>query len=260
MFNEVAKNMQYVQELFLEIPSHINPTDNVEQIIFLLDKEPIKFRSIAYESASWEIAMEDLKSSGELYRWTDFYYKTKHEHPYHVEIGLGWAFAKTGIYPPNFINTLNKEVRRMVYDGVGYYYALYRRRRTIVLNEIPEEISQDDLSGFTQGVGRRLWYEAKGDVNYLLKSLEIFSNHRLPDLWRGIGIACGYVGGNNQLILDRLLLKSADFKSDLKIGVQLAVLSRQLSKSISKDIKLTSEIICKMTISDLQIASKAVLC
>ena len=112
-----------------------------------------------------------------------------------MDIGLGWAFAKTEISPTPYLESLHRVMNRMVFDGMGYYYGLFKGRKTVKNQLIPEGIEEQELHGFDQGLGRRLWYISKGEVNELVQLIQPFHFSRHADLWRGVGIACGYVGG-----------------------------------------------------------------
>ncbi|MBL0272347.1 MAG: DUF1702 family protein [Chitinophagaceae bacterium] len=91
---------------------------------------------------------------------------------------------------------------------MGYYAGLFKGRRTIKNQLVPDGIGAQELQGFDQGLGRRLWYNARGEVKEVARLIQTFTSTRHPDLWRGIGIACGYVGGNQQENLELLLTAS----------------------------------------------------
>jgi hypothetical protein len=109
---------------------------------------------------------------------------------------------------------------------------------------IPEGINEQELHGFDQGLGRRLWYIARGNVNELVQLIEPFASSRYTDLWRGVGIACGYVGGSEKANLELLLNTSSEYKKQLCTGITLAAISRNASNSLTPDIGLACEIIC----------------
>jgi hypothetical protein len=216
----------------------------LEELFAFLDAEPSRFRSVAYESASMEIGLKELSFKKELNNWKLFYDRSAKIHAFHMDIGLGWAFAKTEIKPDPYLEFLPYVMKLMVYDGIGYYYGLFKGRQTVKNQLIPESISDANLRGFDQGLGRRLWYISKGDVNRLIQLIELFQLFRHPDLWRGIGIACGYVGGSEKPHLENLLSHSSEFNNQLCTGIQLAAISRKASNSVTKDIKLACEVIC----------------
>src|SRR4030095_10742192 len=168
--------------------------------------------SIAYESASMELGLNDLSRGTQLHEWNKFYNRTGQVHSFHLDIGLGWAFAKAGTFPAPNWEPLHPLMRWMVFDGMGYFNSLYRGRRTVKNHIVPKNIEGEDLHGFDQGIGRRLWYIANGEVKIVTELIQPFPLSRHPDLWRGAGIACGYVGGCKQNDLELLSKASGEYK------------------------------------------------
>ncbi len=251
MPNEVEKRMGYIQKVFLGVQDYMQKNRDPHELIIFLDSEPPEFRSVAYESASMEIGLKDLLQGRQLNEWMKFCSLSKEKHSFHLEIGLGWAFAKAEIAPSPYLELLAPPMQWMVFDGIGYYYGLFKGRRTVKNHQVPETINGEQLHGFDQGLGRRLWYICKGEVNGLVQFIQSFPSPRHPDLWRGAGIACGYVGGSEKTNLELLVAHSAGFKQQLCTGVALAALSRNLSDTVTRDIELACEIICGIPLQEV---------
>ncbi len=251
LHNRVSGKMEYIQKLFLHVQEYMQKNPELDELIAFLDSEPPEFRSVAYESASIEIAIAELRNGKKFHNWINFYQRSANEHTFHMDIGLGWAFAKSEISPTPYLESLLRVTIRMVFDGIGYYYGLFKGRRTVKNQLVPESISGQELHSFDQGLGRRLWYISKGEVNELVQLIQPFPLSRQADLWRGVGIACGYVGGNEKENLERLLICSNQFAKQLCTGVTLAAISRNASNSVSEDIGLTCNIICGMPLDDV---------
>ena len=243
--------MEYIQKVFLNVQAYLQEPRDLENVIAFIDAEPPEFRSVAYESAAMELAMHELPGTIELKNWKKFYESSLKAHTFHMDIGLGWAFAKKGISPGPYLEFLHPVMNWMVFDGIGYYNGLFRGRRTVKSQWIPEDVDEHNLYGFDQGLGRRLWYISMGEVNKLVELMNQFPVSRQPDLWRGVGIACGYVGGCVKANLEQLLIYSVGFKEQLSTGVALAAISRNASNSITGDIELTCEIICRKPIIEV---------
>ena len=249
--NPVATKMEYIQQLFLAVHHFIRTEPEVQDLISYLESEPMEFRSIAYESASFGLGLLDFSKGTDLDKWEHFYNQIGKIHRFHFEIGLGWAFAKTKTLPSQNWKSLHPLMRWMVFDGIGYYHALYKGRRTIKNKIIPEEIEEKDRPGYDQGIGRRLWYVAKGDVEKLIQLTKDFPFSRHSNLWRGIGIACGYVGGSEEKKLVALLKASGEFKKNICTGIALAAISRKTSENVTENIKLACQVFCKMDLDEL---------
>jgi len=101
-----------------------------------------------------------------------------------------------------------------------------------------------------------LWYLAKGSIDTLLQLLNDFDETRRSDLWRGAGIACGYVGGNTKGALEHLANASGAYKRQLELGITLAAISRVESNSINEDVSTAMRIICGKTIGELRPGNK----
>src|SRR4030095_16134756 len=142
----------------------------------------------------------------------------------------------------------------MVYDGIGYYHGLFKGRSVIKKKMIPGEV--EDIKGFDQGLVRRLWYLAKGNVDQLLELLDDFDESRRGDLWRGAGIACAYVGGNKTAGLQHLSNIAGAHKRQLELGITLAAISRIASNSINEDIRTALRTVCGKAIEDLKTGGK----
>lgn len=246
----VAGKMEYIQKIFLGVQDYMQIYHEPDDLITFLDSEPPEFRSVAYEAASMVIAQQDLMGGKELNNWKNFYNESAQAHTFHVDIGLGWAFAKTGIEPNHYLSSL-PVMSWMVFDGMGYYFGLFKGRRTVKSGLVPEGVFGQDLCGFDQGLGRRLWYISKGEVAELFKLVQLFHPSRHADLWRGVGIACGYVGGCIRSNLEQLLVSSNECKDQLCAGVALAAISRSASNSFTDDLELACTIICGKTVKEL---------
>lgn len=249
--NSVSGKMEYIQKLFLDVQFYMQKNHELEELIAFLDSEPPEFRSVAYESASLEIGIQELSCGMELNIWKKFYQRSATAHTFHMDIGLGWAFAKTKISSIPYQESLHPVMSWMVFDGMGYYHGLFKGRRTVKNQLIPEGVFGQELHGFDQGLGRRLWYISKGEVNEIIKLIQAFHLSRHADLWRGVGIACGYVGGSEKSNLEQLLYFSSEFKGQLSAGISLAAISRNASNSVTRDIELACEIICGKSLEDV---------
>lgn len=251
LHNSVSGKMEYIQKVFLSVQDYMQKDHELEELIAFLDSEPPEFRSVAYESASMEKGQQELSCGKELDNWKKFYQHSAKAHTFHMDIGLGWAFAKTEISPTPYLQSLRPVISWMVFDGMGYYHGLFKGRRTVKNQLVPEGIERQELHGFDQGLGRRLWYISKGEVNELVQLIQPFHFSRHSDLWRGVGIACGYVGGSRKENLQQLLICSAGFKQQLCAGVALAAMSRSASNSVTSDIELACEIILEKSLNDV---------
>ncbi|MCU7551602.1 DUF1702 family protein [Chitinophagaceae bacterium LB-8] len=251
--NNVSMRMEYIQKLFMDTGRSVESLYALDELITFLDQEPPGFRSVAYEGASFEIGLRDLNTGGALNDWMQFRQACAKQHMFHIDIGLGWAFAKKDIQPGPYLQSMNPALKWMVLDGIGYYYGLFKGRNTIKNKLLPAGMEGESLEGFDQGLGRRLWYMARGNVSEVYHLVENFPVIRHPDLFRGIGIACGYVGGNTEDNLNYLSTISGKHYKQLQIGILLAAISRMASNSVNEDVDMACRIICNRPVNDIKI-------
>ena len=167
MSNDVKTNMGQIQSTFLGVQEFMQQDHTLEDLTTHLDSLPSRFRSVAYESASMQLGLRELTASSDLYLWNQFYKQSRDTHSFHIEIGLGWAQAKTSVIPDIEMWTRKSISRTMICDGIGYYFSLFKGRSAILNQQIPKFIVHEDHDGFDQGVGRRLWYHAEGNEEAL---------------------------------------------------------------------------------------------
>jgi enediyne biosynthesis protein E3 len=249
----VPVKMEMVQREFLNTEEEMGKDRHIDEILQLLDAKDPEFRSVAYESASMQIAIKDLSDERMLLNnWKEFRQRSANEHAFHIDIGLGWAFAKTTISPVHYVESLDPVINWMVFDGMGYYYALFKGRKTIKEQALPADIGDKEWFGFDQGLGRRCWYVVKGNVQELSRLIQSFNELRHRNLWRGVGIACGYVGGNTKEDLELLANVVGPFLKELRTGILLAAISRIASNTVTTGIKDACLVVCNKTLEEIK--------
>ncbi|MCX6182847.1 MAG: DUF1702 family protein [Bacteroidetes bacterium] len=251
MNNKVAENITRVEELFMKVSAFVANEADHNKILSYLNAESPEYRSIAFESASMEIAYQDLLKHTQLKRWNEIFENKHHEHTFHVHIGLGWGMARADVFQNNWGKNFSAEQTNLIFDGIGYYHALYKRRKTIIGKSIPEVVNTASRKSFDQGVGRRIWYLCKGNIAELQNITTAFELSRQSDLWRGIGTACGYVGGLDDHGLLTLSSNDNKFQANFRSGFAAAMFSRYKSDAISDTIKRECEMVCKFSFEDL---------
>jgi enediyne biosynthesis protein E3 len=259
MFSKIETRMEYIQQVFLGVTQFLQQKPDLETLINFLDAESPEYRSIAYESASMEIALNELTMNQNLAEWNRFYHRHEEQHAFHMAIGLGWAFAKVEISPAFYLKQLDPLTCRMLFDGIGYFFGLFRGRRTIKHQQIPDLVNDEQLPGFDQGLGRRLWYLVKGNEDALAPCIQGFMLHRHPDLWRGVGVACGYVGGCEKNQLEKLAYLSGKNKAQFRVGIALSVISRVKSKSMTRDLELACQAIFNLPVENVLVKASNLL-
>lgn len=258
--NPVADKMEIIKTIFQDAKTYAEEQDDVTELIRYLENTNSEFRSVAYEGASMGLALKDFSdiaphynipsfqpSKIHLNRWNSFM-NVSQNHAAHICVGLGWAIAQAKPADLSFVNALNPIMQFRVWDGCGYYDGFFRQRQTIQNQNRLDYISEKYFQGYDQGLGRCLWYLCKGDVTKIPEMIQQFSGSRHADLWRGIGIACAYVGGCGPSAdrFNTLSLSAGQHRVQLAIGAAMVAKARIHANSITKDIELVCNIWCNL--------------
>lgn len=247
--NDIAERMMKIRGIHEEAQMHAAAEPNYEALITYLETTDEQFRSIAYEGASMVRALQDIAEGEALDHWMAYMERTK-AHSVQVHIGLGWAIAQRQVPIFSRIENLSPIIQARVLDGVGYYEGMFRNRTIIRDKVIPEGINGDNLRAYDQGVGRCLWYMAKGNIPQLQKLIDSFSYERKPDLWRGIGIASSYVGGSESLLHEMYNLASS-YQIQLASGAAFLTHSRAKAGTINQETEQACKLWCRMSVDEV---------
>ena len=245
--NSVEGKMDTIQNTFLHVQDIFFESPDWKRHVAELESTAIEFRSIAYESASMSIALEDLKQGEKLTNWFQFLNEAALTHATQVHVGLGWAFAQTMKNPMHYLPKLHPMMRYRVLDGYGYYEGIFRRRRSII-NHLKLQVEDAVASAaLDQGIGRSIWYLNKGIIEDAKTMIEGFALERHKDLWRGLGIAIAYVGGCDEELLHQIFSKTDSYKTQLATGAVMALVSRDSAKYISPGTELACKVWCQQS-------------
>jgi len=229
--SKAQENIGRIMAIFRHIQEEIVRAEDLDAIFELLQREDPEYRSIAYEAAAMELAVQDLSDGISLDKWYSLRDKAANEHAVHIHVGLGWALAKLHKAPTKFIENMQPLLKWRVVDGMGYYFGLFNKRRTQSKHEIPDLLTEDATSPFDQGVGRSIWYTSGAEIGKAALIIGDFSGERKADLWRGIGIACAYVGGCTERELGLIYQAAGDYQKQLVCGATLACRTRYFAEA-----------------------------
>lgn len=242
----IADKMERIRSIFQAAQELVSKKEDVYRLISTLEEENSEFLSVAYEGAAMEFALQDLAKGNSIPSWNSFMSRSEAHAP-QVYVGLGWAIAREKPANLSFLDHLYPHMQFRVWDGCGYYDGIFRHRQVIKNQARLEYIPEKDFKGYDEGLGRSLWYSCKGDENKLPEMIQNFAPERHPDLWRGIGIACSYVGGCNETLLKTLSALAGKHNIQLGIGAAMVAKSRILTNCMTPDMELSCNIFCKTT-------------
>lgn len=248
--NSISDIMSRIRSIHEDAQLFAASEPNNDTLIAYLHTTDTQFRSIAYEGAAMSRGLWDISLGDTLTHWTAYMQLTG-SHSVQVHIGLGWALAQRQVPLSTYLQGISPIMQARVLDGYGYYDGMFRNRTSVRDKVIPEVIKGTDLHAYDQGVGRSLWYIAKGDLSKLNKLIEGFADSRKADLWRGIGIASAYVGGCDETMLQSIWQEAGTYQTALAAGAVFLAHSRHDASTINEETELTCRTWCKLSAADV---------
>lgn len=233
--DNAAQRMQQFAATFQDARQLAEDESELARLAERLDETPAAFRAVAYEGASMTLAVHALRDAGEFSVWQAFADGPGKAHGAQVHVGLGWALASLGRRTFPFLDTLDPLLRWRVFDGFGYFDGLFRRPRTLKRRSAPSFLPEQGAHVYDQGLGRYLWYDTSGDAARMPSMIQEFDDTRRSDLWRGVGLACAYVGGSDDAALAHLWNAAPSYRAQLASGAALAARAQSHSGAPLRD-------------------------
>jgi enediyne biosynthesis protein E3 len=248
--NDVALRMENIMQIFRHANAVAGTISALQDLAMELDKTDNEFRSVAYEGASMTIVLRSLEKDGTLDGWKEFKNGIGKKHNAQVHAGLGWALAQKKIPPGQFVSSVEPFMLFRVADGYGYYDGIFRSRTSVVSKIIPSGISSGLAASYDQGIGRALYYRSKGDPQALVAEIRSFPADRQSSLWRGVGMACVFVGGCDDKILRELADAASTHRPQLGVGAALVATARADAGSVTPDTILACSNWCNCAVEE----------
>ncbi|MBL4653347.1 MAG: DUF1702 family protein [Flavobacteriales bacterium] len=243
----IIERIDLVQAIFRDVSGR--PMEkNYDELILRLEETNSEFISLAYEAASYKIAVGCI--NGQFFRWSDFLNNYAEKHSVQVHIGLGWAVARVGGTLSEISNFIEERNIRYVADGCGFFYGTFKKGIALDKKEQHSTIGEYG-SFFDEGLGRSLWYSTEGNLPEISNIISSFSENRQPDIWRGIGIAFTYAGGFDEETIDSLKRYSDKFIDQVETGVSSVVKTRLTAGTVSEYTKLVYRELCDSSVEKL---------
>lgn len=227
--SHILSKIEHVMQTFRETEGFAENDLSKEALIREIEKFDSEFKSVGYEASSMCIAKACFeKQDGELSDWKTFFSENIELYESQLLTGLGWAIAATNNNPVEILKTqlFTSFQKAKVFDGFGYYFGLFRSRLTIRSTDLPDILSNNKPFAFDSGLGRAIYYLSKGNPEMISKFISPFQTERLNEIWMGIGTACVFVGGFNEIELKAIAETAGENKKDFLIGGLFSLKSR----------------------------------
>ena len=246
MNNDLEIRMENIKSIFQDAKNISEKENDIKELNNYLENTNSEFRAVAYEGASMALALKDFSDAITMKRWNALL-GISQNYTGNIHIGFGWAIAEAKPKDLSFINAIQAMNQFRVWDGCGYYDGIFRQRNTIKNQTRQGYITEINFKAYDEGIGRSLWYSCKGNVAKVAEIIKGFSSSRQPDLWRGIGIACSFVGGCEEIILKTLSTQAEKHFVQLSIGSAMVAKTRIHANCITKDSELACNVWCNLS-------------
>ncbi|MDA2804778.1 DUF1702 family protein [Nocardiopsis suaedae] len=215
-----------------------------EDLVPRLDRTPLELRGYAYEGAAMGLAGLDCFLPGPS-RFRAYLRGPGEPHVYMAHIGAGEALARLRRRPERFLARLDDPVLKwLVMDGYGFHEGFFKPARFVARQQVPRHLSPYARRVFDQGVGRSIWFTAGAHVPLMARLVGRFPPRRHADLWLGLGVACGYVGGVDRGTVEDLRAAAGAHAARLAVGTAFVAKGRHLAGNPVADTDLACSVLC----------------
>lgn len=198
-----------------------------EDLVPRLNTVPLELRGYAYEGAAMGLTGMDCFLPWKK-RLRAYMAGPGAPHIYMVHIGAGEALARLRRRPEPFIARLeDRALCWLVMDGYGFHEGFFSRHRYVDEQIVPGHLSSYARRIFDQGLGRSIWFSAGADVERIATMIAAFPQARQADLWIGIGVACGYVGGVDRAAIEALQRAADAYRPQMAVGTAFVAKGRE---------------------------------
>jgi hypothetical protein len=210
-----------------------------------------EYQGFAYEGAGMALALLDTLTPWRRDRLSRFLAGPGEAHAYIINVGAGWVMARLPISPERFLARLEDPILRwLALDGYGFHEGYFRWPQSVERQEVPRALRGYTRRGFDQGLGRSLWFVDGADVRLLPRTIRAFPTTRQPDLWSGLGLACGYAGGRTRDEVEELRTAAGPYLAQFAQGVAFAAKARERAGILTPNTELAAEVICGMSATE----------
>lgn len=209
-----------------------------------LDREPAFGRGWAYEGAAMALALLDVLTGwrrGRLHRLLD---GAGDAHVYILNVGAGWVLGRLPISPSRLLARLDPVNGWLALDGYGFHEGFFHARDSFARQRVPRKVSGYARRAFDQGLGRSLWFVEGANAGRIAAVITAFPPERRPDLWSGVGLACGYAGGVPREEIEALRRAAGSSAAELAQGTAFAAEARARAGHVPEHTDLACQVLC----------------
>jgi hypothetical protein len=210
----------------------------------------IGFQGFAYEGVAMGLTLLDILNPWGQHHLRSFLDGSGAPHAYMIQVGVGWALARLHRPVEGWLNRLDPVVKWLALDGYGFHEGYFDWPRYIENQVLPHRLSGYACRGFDQGLGRCLWFVKGAEAPRIAATIAAFPAARQPDLWSGVGLACGYAGGVERQAIEALAHAAGAYHPQLAQGVVFAAGTRQKAGNPVPHTEMACQLICGMSLAE----------
>jgi len=227
----------------------------VDGLLGRLRTVPASHRGFAVEGASMAFVILDRLLRPRRDRFRLFLTSAAIDHPYMAHVGAGWALARLGI--ARFAWTRRRTLAAMdpllgwlAIDGYGFHEGYFHPRRAVKRQRQPAPTGSYVCRAFDQGLGRSLWFSECADPWRIRAAIFRFPEHRRPDLWSGVGLACAYAGGVSDAAIAAIKRFGATYGPHIAQGAAFAAKTRLRAGNLVDHTVRACRILCDSEVDE----------
>lgn len=214
-----------------------------DRLVPQLDAVAPELRGIAYEGAGMGLMLLDslLPGSSRLPR---FLHGPGARYRGLVVIGAGLVLPRVPVSVNRFLSRQDPFLRWLVMDGYGFHEGFFKPQRHVVEQRVPGHLSSFAARVFDQGIGRSIWFRSGAEVEVIASTIDSFATRRHADLWLGVGVACGYVGGVDREAVVALRAAAGPYADQLGVGAAFTAKGRHRAGNLVPDGQIACAVLC----------------
>lgn len=223
----------------------LNP--KLETLVPKLEAYDEELHGFAYEGAGVGLAALDCMSPRKN-RTQTLATGLGSRHVFGIYLGAGMCLARIRRNPDSFRKRLGDPLLSwIILDGYGFYLGFFGYDRHVNHRRVPPHLNGYSRRVFDQGIGRAIWFASDADLGRVAATIGAFSPQRQPDLWSGVGFACGYSGGIERRALEPLPALADSHRGHLAVGAAISAKARHLGGNPAAQNELACEVLCGTT-------------
>lgn len=217
--------------------------DRLPPLVERLAEVPEERVGFAFEGAAMALSLLDFVQPWRRSRFQDFYQGPGAPHTYLLLVGAGWAMARLPVSVDRTLAKHDTVLCWLALDGYGFHEGFFHCPQAIDGQRVPKRVSGYGARAFDQGIGRSLWFVEGAAPERIATTIGRFAAHRQPDLWSGVGLACGYAGGIDRAAVECLLDSTGSCQTSFAQGVAFAAAAREKAGNTTAGTELACEVV-----------------